>query len=88
MLRSPILLKNRMKSQGRTIHLLQMKERRKRDTISRLRATAEVIPNINAHTILGDEKEWWIILCDMESYLWILIISRKDLVRISYLIIH
>ena len=34
-----------------------MKERRKRDTISRLRATAEVIPNLNADTILGDEKE-------------------------------
>ena len=56
MLRSPILLKNRMKSQSRSIRLLQKEEKRKRDTISRLRATTEVIPNINADTILGDVK--------------------------------
>ena len=38
--------------------MLQKKEKRKRDTISHLRATTEVIPNINADTILGDVKEW------------------------------
>ena len=58
LLRSPQLAGRAMKNQSRTIHILQMKVTCNRDTITRLRATEEVIPNINAGVLLEDEKQW------------------------------
>jgi hypothetical protein len=58
LLRSPQLVERAMKKQSHTIHLLQKKATRNRDTIARLRATEEVIPNVNVDVLLGDEKQW------------------------------
>jgi hypothetical protein len=58
LLRSPTLVNRTLKSHKRFIHNIQKKERFNRDTIARLQATEEVIPNVNVDALLGSEKQW------------------------------
>ena len=59
-----------------------MKANWNRDTITRLWATKEAIPNVNADVLLGDEKYWKM---DYESMMSREInISKKDAFEIMF----
>ena len=58
MLSSPTIFRNKLKSQSHSIHVLQMRNRRKQDVIARLRSMAEKIPNLDEEKLLGDKEEW------------------------------
>ena len=55
--RSPRLVKRVIKNKNCTTPLLQMKAVHNRDTIARLWAVEEVIPNVNTNTLLGVKKQ-------------------------------
>ena len=58
MMKSPTILKNKLKSQAARINSLNAGDRWRRKVVKRLRATQQKIPNIDEDKLLGDEKEW------------------------------